>query len=182
MASPTQWAWVWVNSGSWWWTGRPGVPQSWDRRVRQDFVAEQQHDLDVDGSVTGCRNSSQQGFAHLMKRMCPPTPQLNFLTFIWGYPEHMFLSHHTAVDGSKHPPQTPGMLPLGFHAVWSWRPLLKIQSSTLFTWHVGRASFPGRTCLITFKNNHVERLFIVFAVTSLCRGDCQAKIRLRAGR
>ena len=20
-----QWAWVWVNSGSWWWTGRPGV-------------------------------------------------------------------------------------------------------------------------------------------------------------
>ena len=25
MASPTQWAWVWVNSGSWWWTGRPGV-------------------------------------------------------------------------------------------------------------------------------------------------------------
>ena len=25
MASPTQWAWVWVDSGSWWWTGRPGV-------------------------------------------------------------------------------------------------------------------------------------------------------------
>ena len=25
MASPTQWTWVWVNSGSWWWTGRPGV-------------------------------------------------------------------------------------------------------------------------------------------------------------
>ena len=25
MASPTRWKWVWVNSGSWWWTGRPGV-------------------------------------------------------------------------------------------------------------------------------------------------------------
>ena len=25
MASPTQWTWVWVNSGSWWWTGRSGV-------------------------------------------------------------------------------------------------------------------------------------------------------------
>ena len=24
MASSTQWTWVWVNSGSWWWTGRPG--------------------------------------------------------------------------------------------------------------------------------------------------------------
>ena len=25
MASPTRWTWIWVNSGSWWWTGRPGV-------------------------------------------------------------------------------------------------------------------------------------------------------------
>ena len=28
MASPTQWMWVWLNSRSWWWTGRPGVLQS----------------------------------------------------------------------------------------------------------------------------------------------------------
>ena len=25
MASPTQWTWIWVNSGSWQWTGRTGV-------------------------------------------------------------------------------------------------------------------------------------------------------------
>ena len=25
MVSPTQWTWVWVNSGSWWWTGRPDL-------------------------------------------------------------------------------------------------------------------------------------------------------------
>ena len=25
MASPTLWTWVWVNSGSWWWTARPGM-------------------------------------------------------------------------------------------------------------------------------------------------------------
>ena len=25
MASQARWTWVWVNSGSWWWTGRPGV-------------------------------------------------------------------------------------------------------------------------------------------------------------
>ena len=25
MASLTRWTWVWVNSGSWWWIGRPGV-------------------------------------------------------------------------------------------------------------------------------------------------------------
>jgi len=28
MTSPTQWTWVWVNSGSWWWTGKPGMVQS----------------------------------------------------------------------------------------------------------------------------------------------------------
>ena len=28
MASPTRGAWVWASSGSWWWTGRPGVLQS----------------------------------------------------------------------------------------------------------------------------------------------------------
>ena len=27
MSSPTQWVWVWINSGSWWWTGRLGVLQ-----------------------------------------------------------------------------------------------------------------------------------------------------------
>ena len=27
MASLIQWTWVWVDSGSWWWTGRPGVLQ-----------------------------------------------------------------------------------------------------------------------------------------------------------
>jgi len=27
IASLTQWTWVWVNSRSWWWTGRPGVLQ-----------------------------------------------------------------------------------------------------------------------------------------------------------
>ena len=28
MASLTQWTWVWVGSGGWWWSGKPGVLQS----------------------------------------------------------------------------------------------------------------------------------------------------------
>ena len=28
MASLTQRTWVWANSGSWWWTGRPGITKS----------------------------------------------------------------------------------------------------------------------------------------------------------
>ena len=34
MASPTQCTWVWVNSGSWWWTGRPGVVRFARSRIR----------------------------------------------------------------------------------------------------------------------------------------------------
>ena len=41
MASPTQWTWVWVDSGSWWWTGRPGVLRfMWSQRVRHDWSTE----------------------------------------------------------------------------------------------------------------------------------------------
>ena len=39
--SLTQWTWVWVNSRSWWWTGRPGVLQSMGfQRVRHDWATE----------------------------------------------------------------------------------------------------------------------------------------------
>ena len=46
MTSPTQQTWVWVNSGSWWWTGRPGMLQSmgW-QRVRHDWATELNWDL-----------------------------------------------------------------------------------------------------------------------------------------
>ena len=41
MASLTWWTWVWVNSGSWWWTGRPGVLRFMgSQRVGHDWVTE----------------------------------------------------------------------------------------------------------------------------------------------
>ena len=41
MASPTQWTWVWVNSGSWWWAERPGVLQSMgSQKVKHDWATE----------------------------------------------------------------------------------------------------------------------------------------------
>ena len=43
MASPTRWTWVWASSGSWWWTGKPGVLQSMgSQRVGHGWVTEQQ--------------------------------------------------------------------------------------------------------------------------------------------
>ena len=41
MASPTQWTWVWINSGSWWWTGRPGLLQFMEsQRVGHNWATE----------------------------------------------------------------------------------------------------------------------------------------------
>ena len=41
MASPAQWTWVWVNSRSWWWTGRPGMLLSMgSQRVRHVWVTD----------------------------------------------------------------------------------------------------------------------------------------------
>ena len=39
--TPTRWTWVWASSGSWWWTGRPGVLQSvGSQRVGHDWLIE----------------------------------------------------------------------------------------------------------------------------------------------
>ena len=41
MASLTQWTWVWVDSGRWWWTGRPGMLQSMGlQRVWHNWAPE----------------------------------------------------------------------------------------------------------------------------------------------
>ena len=40
-ASPTRWTWIWVNSGSLWWTGSPGVLQFMgSKRVGHDWATE----------------------------------------------------------------------------------------------------------------------------------------------
>ena len=33
MASLNQWTWAWVSSGSWWWTGKPGVLQTMGSQI-----------------------------------------------------------------------------------------------------------------------------------------------------
>ena len=41
MASPTRWTWVWVNSRSLWWTGRPGMLRFMGLQgIRHDWVTE----------------------------------------------------------------------------------------------------------------------------------------------
>ena len=51
MVSLTQCTWVWVNSGSWWWTGRPACCSPWGRKEldtteQLNWVTEQHPCLD----------------------------------------------------------------------------------------------------------------------------------------
>ena len=50
MASLTRWTWVWVNFGSWWWTGRSGVLQFMgsQRVVHNDWATELNWWLHID--------------------------------------------------------------------------------------------------------------------------------------
>ena len=57
IASPTQWTWVWANSGRQRRTGKPGVlPSMGSQRVGQDLVTEQQQIMTL---VWMCQHSSR---------------------------------------------------------------------------------------------------------------------------
>ena len=40
IASPTWWRRIWINSGSWWWTGKPGLQSMGSQRVAHDWETE----------------------------------------------------------------------------------------------------------------------------------------------
>ena len=68
MASSTQWTWVWVNYGNWWWTGRPGKLQSMGlQRVSHSWATE----LNTwDSTKWGC--ILEQGSDNKHYRLCEP--------------------------------------------------------------------------------------------------------------
>ena len=73
-----RWTWVWVNSGSWWWTGRPGVLQSMgSQRVRHNRMMELNwtsliHYSFLDpGKTTTSEKYAQQFDEMLWKLQCP---------------------------------------------------------------------------------------------------------------
>ena len=98
----SQWTWVWVNSGSWWWTGRPGVLQSMgSHRVRYDWATELnwtelthlyvvQLDSEADvqmGQITALE--------HLLKNVQSPQHQSSLKArLITTVPKHCYSVHY----------------------------------------------------------------------------------------
>ena len=65
MASLTQWIWVWVRSGSWWWTGKPGVLQSMGlHKVGHEWVTE------LNWTESVCRNCKNLFIFCFQYRIC----------------------------------------------------------------------------------------------------------------
>ena len=80
MASPTQWTWVWVNSRSWRWTGRPGVLQSMgSQRVEYDWATELNW---TEGLLESLRGLTLP-YTLLPTPQAPPTWESKSLDWIW---------------------------------------------------------------------------------------------------
>ena len=120
MASPTQW--VWVSSGSWWWTGKPDVlPSMGSQRVRRNWVTELNW-IENSGTATSkpCIGQSmrKQGTAFILSMSKPLSPVLHMFTrlealrtlFFWCFMEASY--------------QAPPSMGFSRQEYWSGVPLL----------------------------------------------------------
>ena len=84
MASRTQWTRVWVNSGSWWWTGRPGMLHSMmSQRVGHDWATELNW-----GCTTVSQSQILRIFISLMV-FCVDHNKLQRILKEMGIPDHL---------------------------------------------------------------------------------------------
>ena len=77
MASPIRWTWVWVNSGRWWWTGRPGVLWFMGlKRVGYDWATE--------------LNWTENEYSSQKYTSVPPTTHSNFFLRLYSFSSFFF--------------------------------------------------------------------------------------------
>ena len=100
MASLTRWTWVWVNSGRWWWTGRPGVLRFMgSQRVGHHWATELNWTepflrVQFGGTFTSSYNHHHYpflGFFHHVKQTLSPLSTNRLSLRSWQSPLH-FLS------------------------------------------------------------------------------------------
>ena len=102
LASLTRWTWVWVNSRSWWWTGRPGMLRFMgSQRIGQDWVTElvwTEHNLTLFKAINTAKVNKSMKFAirdivewgfccycfHISWSSHYETTRVKFLVLDWG--------------------------------------------------------------------------------------------------
>ena len=94
MASLTRWTWVWVNSGCWWWIGRPGVLR---------FMGSQRvgHDWAIDLIWSGSLISLHHPLSLLVENCMPASERgvhCLFGLFIFGWLKYLESFPHLVRD------------------------------------------------------------------------------------
>ena len=108
MALPTWWIWVWVNSGSWGWTGKPGVLQSMGtQRVWDDWATE----------WTDWRSPMLQ-----LGSICPN--EYHFQKYCIWFPQFSFENYHSSYE-----PCSPS-----FICLFSWQPFKNSELMRKMFW------------------------------------------------
>ena len=86
MASPTRWTWVCVNSGSWWWTGRPGVLWFMGlQSVRHDWATGLNWDKGRTWTETGKHGNDYVTYFLRQKSHFFQIIVMNSLANFWGW-------------------------------------------------------------------------------------------------
>ena len=84
MASPTPWTWVWASSGSWWWTGNPGVLQSMGlQRVGHHWATEL---TDWPSTSTLVRMFFQKEWSSIKREL----PIYQWICILWNLPSSVY--------------------------------------------------------------------------------------------
>ena len=94
MASWIQWTWVWVNSGTWWWTRRPGVLQSMgSQRVGHNWDwTDAWEDMEQNSSSHSLLLEDSLAVSYKIKHILPQDPAITFLSI---YPKLLKNLIHT---------------------------------------------------------------------------------------
>ena len=93
LASLTQWTWVWVNPGSWWWTGRPGM--LWfigSQRVGCNWATELNWTLFPNKLFLYCMSVS----LYLCHRLCSFKP-ISYFSYFHFYSESFLNQSHSPI-------------------------------------------------------------------------------------
>ena len=87
MASRTRWTWIWVNSGSWWWTGRPGMLRFMgSQRVRHDWVTELNWTEGGSGNKESACNAGDLGLTPGLGLLGIKGPWTILYGFVYAHP------------------------------------------------------------------------------------------------
>ena len=142
VASLTPWTWVWVNSGSWWWTGKPGMLQSMgSQRVGHDWATEQQRPGRWNAIPIWWLVSwlSRNQFLGSRKSNCWPGPRQAFHSIVFACPINLLSEGRD--DSCWGPcPQTRNRTSIDLSPVpWTLPDLPEVGKSE----QVGRTSWKG---------------------------------------